>query len=324
MLDTLLLLALPASGKSELRRYLDHLSPEIRRDQCHLGELAQLDDFPYVHFMRMVDENLRALGEPMRFYMGENTGFLEPRDWGTLLRLVNDDYAVLAAEAPTPQANPMQIFARIDKARSLVGAPIAFENMTSDLRNELATRLQGEAERLTSELFGARPQSLDGRTLIIEFARGGSEGASMPLHPPHGYAYALAQLSPEILKNAGVLYIWVDPEESRRKNLARANPDDPGSILHHSAPDSVMRNDYGCDDMAYLIETSSQTDTIQITREEGVFHLPVARFDNRVDRTSFIRDDPDTWSASDVDSLHSDLMGAFARLQDAYDVTHKG
>ena len=315
MIETLLLLALPASGKSEVRRYLDHQSAEDRLNRFHLGELAQLDDFPYVHYFRVVDEHLRALGEPMRFYKGENDGFLERRDWGTLLRLVNDDYAVLAdSSAPTPTADAMKLFSRIDRARSLVGAETVFETMGGELRTELANRMQGEAERLTSELFSARPERLEGHTLIIEFARGGAEGASMPLTPPHGYAYALSQLSPEILQKAGVLYIWVTPEESRRKNLARANPDDPGSILHHSAPDTVMRNDYGCDDMAYLIETSDREGCITINTDDGSFHLPVARFDNRVDTTSFVRDEPADWNPADVEVLDSRLSAALGHL----------
>jgi len=319
MLDTLLLLALPASGKSEMRRYLDYASQDVRENQFHLGELAQLDDFPYVHFFRVIDEHLADLGQPLQFFQGHEEGFLHRKDWGTLLRLVNDDYAILAKEEPSPKASALNLFSRIDKARTLVGAPTVFEAMAPEIRNEIATRMEGEAERLTNELFGSRPESLKGRTLIIEFARGGAEGASMPLKAPHGYAYALSQLSADILKNAAVLYIWVDPEESRRKNLARANPDDPGSILHHSAPESVMRNDYGCDDMAYLIESSDRPDTIQIEHEEGLFHIPVARFDNRVDRTSFIRDEPADWAPADVDSLHRDLVDAFGRLQKAYD-----
>ena len=36
-LDVLLLLALPASGKSELRRYLAHLDPEIAAADFGLG-----------------------------------------------------------------------------------------------------------------------------------------------------------------------------------------------------------------------------------------------------------------------------------------------
>ena len=62
VIDTLLLLALPASGKSEVRKYLAWLSPEKCRDDFGVGPNVQLDDFPYVHFMRRVDETLEKLG----------------------------------------------------------------------------------------------------------------------------------------------------------------------------------------------------------------------------------------------------------------------
>ena len=59
-LETVLLLALPASGKSEVRRYLNHLTPEQRSGDFHLGPTVQLDDFPYVHMMRRIDDELLA------------------------------------------------------------------------------------------------------------------------------------------------------------------------------------------------------------------------------------------------------------------------
>ena len=52
IIDILLLLALPASGKSEVRRYLANLTPAQCRDDFHLGPTVQLDDYPYVHMMR--------------------------------------------------------------------------------------------------------------------------------------------------------------------------------------------------------------------------------------------------------------------------------
>src|SRR5215510_6941663 len=62
LIDVLLLFALPASGKSEVRRYLASLSPEQCRDELHLGPTAQLDDYPYVHLMRRVSQELRKRG----------------------------------------------------------------------------------------------------------------------------------------------------------------------------------------------------------------------------------------------------------------------
>jgi hypothetical protein len=40
----------------------------------------------------------------------------------------------------------------------------------------------------------------------------------------------------------------------------------------------------------------------------------VARFDNRVDKTSFIRDERARWKADDVRAIHDGLKDAFTRL----------
>ncbi len=323
VLPTLLLLALPASGKSEARRFLLQRAREFGTDAYHIGDTIQLDDFPYVHFMRVIDEGLEALGQPRRFYPNVDEGFLDGRDWGTLLRLVNDDHVVVTdSSLPTPVISALPLFERIDRARQQVGAPTVFEDMDPALKNALADRLQGEAERLVTEQFSERPQSLAGRTLVIEFARGGPEGATMPLAPPHGYRYALAQLRPEILEQAAILYIWVTPEESRRKNLARADPDDPGSILHHSAPESVMRNDYGCCDMDWLIQQSEVPNTLQIEAHGRTFTIPVARLDNRVDLTTFVRDDIETWDPKAVAALDAGVTDAMGRLWSAWTALH--
>ena len=61
-IDTILLTALPASGKSEVRRYLAELDPEAVREGFHMGETVQLDDYPYVHMMRRISEELIQLG----------------------------------------------------------------------------------------------------------------------------------------------------------------------------------------------------------------------------------------------------------------------
>ena len=42
-IDTLLLLALPASGKSEARRYLANLTPSQCHEQFGIGQTVQLD-----------------------------------------------------------------------------------------------------------------------------------------------------------------------------------------------------------------------------------------------------------------------------------------
>ncbi|MBN1335965.1 MAG: hypothetical protein JXB39_08400 [Deltaproteobacteria bacterium] len=318
-LETLLLIALPASGKSEVRRYLLHLPRERRIEAFHVADTVQLDDFPYVHFLRRTDEELVRLGQARRFYHGPNARFQVLTDWGLLLHLVNDDYAVLADPSrPSPPREAQALFERIDAARRRTDGPVVFEGMDRGLRRDLSDALGDDAGRLVDELFGQRPATLAGRTVVIEFARGGPEGATLPLSKPYGYRWNLSNLSPEILERAAVLYIWVTPEESRRKNLDRADPDDPGSSLHHSAPESVMHNDYGSCDVAWLVEHADHPDTIRIEAHGRVYHLPIARFDNRVDKTSFLRGDPGSWDEVRVRALHEALAGPMARLWAAY------
>ena len=52
--DIVLLMALPASGKSEVRNFMANISPERLASEFHIGENLQLDDFPYVHMMRRI------------------------------------------------------------------------------------------------------------------------------------------------------------------------------------------------------------------------------------------------------------------------------
>ena len=57
-----------------------------------------------------------------------------------------------------------------------------------------------------------------------------------------------------------------------------------------------MLNDYGCDDMEYLIETSEVKDTVTVKKNGNVYHIPVAILDNRDDKTTYFRSEPSTWS----------------------------
>ena len=109
--------------------------------------------------------------------------------------------------------------------------------------------------------------NLEGKTIVIEFARGGPQGSKMPLSNGYGYQCSLAKFDQKILENASILYIWVTPEESRRKNEERCDPNNPGSILHHGVGIEVMLKDYGCDDVQWLAQQSDMPNTIAVTAE---------------------------------------------------------
>lgn len=317
--DIVLLLALPASGKSEVRRFLANIEPERLKKDFHIGQNMQLDDFPYVHLMRRIDDELAKIGEKRVFFKAGTEPFLNPNDWGTLINLLNEDYYDLMNRTRISCASAAELlFTRMERAAQIAKIEPRLAKLSKEARSKLAAAIEKEAKALQQEKEAAYADSYEGKTLVIEAARGGPDGSSLPLKAPFGYQYSLAQFCPEILEKAVILYIWVTPEESRRKNLARTDPNDPGSIINHGVPLSVMLNDYGCDDMKYLEEHSEVKDTITVNAHGKTYHLPIGSFDNRVDRTTFLRGDPKAWDKQKVAEITESIKGATDKIYENY------
>ncbi len=301
--DVVLLFALPASGKSEVRKFMASMDPEVLKKDFHIGENLQLDDFPYVHMMRRIDDELEKMGEPRVFYPGEEP-LIDGRDWSTLIQLLNEDYHdMVNHNVITTDSAAKLLFDRIDRAALIDGISPRLGKLREEVYEKLAGILEKESRDLLDEKQNAYPKDMVDKTIIIEAARGGKDGSSMPLTDFYGYQYSIPYLCPELLKKAAILYILVTPEESRRKNEERSDPNDPGSILNHGVPLSVMLNDYGCDDMAYLLETSEVKDTITIKAHGETYHIPVGIFDNREDKTTFLRGDKELWPEEKVKEM---------------------
>jgi len=319
VLKTVVLIALPASGKSEVRKYLEYMPMDKRVSDFHMGDTVQIDDFPYVHFMRCIDDELLKLGHPFLFYHSNQEPFLHTAEWGTLIELVNDDYfAIVNKTKINPSSAAQHLLNRIDAASVKVGLPPRLSQLPANVRQAILPALEKEAKSILGNVEKLQQIDLTGKTLVIEFARGGPQGSSMPLSNNYGYQYSIAKLAEPILQDATLLYIWVTPEESRRKNENRADPNDPGSILHHGVPIKVMLNDYGCDDIEWLEKNTEVPGTITVKAHGKVFHLPIAKFDNREDKTSFLRGDHTAWDKSKVEVLHNELKGALQKLAKMY------
>ena len=313
--DIVLLLALPASGKSEVRRFLANVEPERLKQEFHIGPNLQLDDFPYVHLMRRIDDELSKHNHGRIFFKAGDRPFVNNKDWGTLIHLLNEDYRDLMTKNVVNTDSAAELMMRrIDKAGEKSGIAPRLSGLEADLLGSVSASIENEARAILEEKHEAYPDSFEGKTIVMEAARGGPDGSTLPLPAPFGYQYSLGELDPEILKRAVILYVWVTPEESRRKNTARTNPDDPGSILHHGVPMEVMLNDYGCDDMDYLEKTSEVPGTITVTSHGQKFHLPIARFDNRVDKTSFLRGEKHEWDPKMVADVTSGIRSATDKL----------
>lgn len=306
----ILLMALPASGKSEVRNFMANIGADRLKEEFHIGENLQLDDFPYVHMMRRIDEELQSLGQARIFYPGEEP-FTDGRDWGTLCALLNEDYHdLMTRNVVRTDSAASLLFDRIDRAAMTAGLSPRLGLLDAGIRDTVAARLEKEARKMLDDKHAGYPETFTDKTVIIECARGGPDGASMPLTGTFGYQYSLPCFCPEILEQASILYIWVTPEESRRKNSERADPDDPGSNLHHGVPEAVMFGDYGCDDMEYLVRTAQAPDTVDVSAWGKKYSLPIGIFDNRKDRTSFLRTDVSEWDPEKVREVTEGIRSA--------------
>ena len=186
-----LLQALPASGKSEVRNFMAHVEPERLRDEFHIGANLQLDDFPYVHMMRRIDNELEAMGQARIFYPGE-APFVDGRDWGTLCALLNEDYHDLMNRVRVcPDSAAQYLFDRIDRAGQTAGIAPRLGLLDTEIRAKAAEKLEAEARAMLDEKQAAYPESFEDKTVVIECARGGPDGSDMPLTGTFGYQYSL-------------------------------------------------------------------------------------------------------------------------------------
>lgn len=75
------------------------------------------------------------------------------------------------------------------------------------------------------------PKQSENSTVLVEFARGARDG---------GYLHALSRLSDDILKDAGILFIYASYEEACRRNEARYQEKLKHSVLAHKVPEEDM------------------------------------------------------------------------------------
>lgn len=317
---TVLLLALPASGKSEVRKYLDSLSKEELKRDFHMGDTVQLDDYLFVHMMRRVDEEYAKLGKEGVFFFGENRPYKDKASWGVLQILLNEDYNdLLTKKIHSTENAAAQLLKRMDNAFVKLGRkPLFYENgkpiLPENEWQKILANLEPEARDMVIDKQKQYPETFEGKTLVIEFARGGDVEDGMPL--PAGYEYCLRLLDPKILNDSAILYIWVTPEDSRRKNEERAKPNASGDILFHGVPIEVMLRAYGCDDIDYLIKSSDKPGFVKVQTAGSVVYVPIAKFDNRGDKTSFIRNSE--WKPEETKALRDGIKQATDELIEHY------
>src|SRR5574340_86607 len=83
--DTLLLLARPAAGKSEIIDFLTKIPLTERIEKYHIGALTVLDDFPMLWSWFEEDAILDQIGQP-HLYTDAEGYFISPHLWDVLTR----------------------------------------------------------------------------------------------------------------------------------------------------------------------------------------------------------------------------------------------
>ena len=332
VLPILMFCALPASGKSESRRFFKSLTKE-EMAQFHLGDSrTQVDDYPYVDALEKIDAICnQTLGKTV--FKDPNTRlFFSGYEWGVLTYLINEDYLdIKKLDKKIPKEyedDPVKwLFKRYDDASEKTGKiPRRFEELEKNTDKEKFQEFKKKCfdvcNTLLHDKYDNIPESLDGKTIIFEFSRGGAKGSTFPLKEPYGYEYTLSLFDDEILNNANILYIWVTPEQSFQKNKQREKEGLQGKSqtvstqlsLNHGVPDSVMNNEYGLDDFEYLINLSKNRKYLPIKKNGKEFKVKAGRLDNRSDLTSDFRKPQKEWTKEQIAKMTEAMKKAFDAL----------
>lgn len=109
--QTIILTARPAAGKSEVIDFLKKLDSKERRRRFHIGEIAEVDDFPYIWEKFEEDDIFTKYGRP-RLYSDEKYWFKDPWLWDFFLEKMNVAYSKLLRDPKVAQKTILVEFAR--------------------------------------------------------------------------------------------------------------------------------------------------------------------------------------------------------------------
>ncbi len=91
---TILLIARPAAGKSEVINYLKHTPVEERIARFHIGSFTEIDDFPMLWAWFEEDALLERMGYP-RLHTDTEGYFIEVYQWDLLIERIGLEYQKL-------------------------------------------------------------------------------------------------------------------------------------------------------------------------------------------------------------------------------------
>lgn len=132
----LTLLARPAAGKSEVMDYLKRTPLEERMARFHVGEIAELDDFPMLWTWFEEDALLERMGHP-RMHTDKEGYFLHQYLWDLLIERICLEYQKLLRDrAEYHQSHTVLI--EFSRGSEHGGYRSAFEHISADVARNMA------------------------------------------------------------------------------------------------------------------------------------------------------------------------------------------
>lgn len=131
--DTLMLLARPAAGKSEIINYLHNTPLDERIKRFHIGEFIEVDDFPML-WTWFEEDRIREDMGMKRLHSTKDEEFNDPRLWDVLIRRICLEHQKLIRD----QENNPTVVIEFSRGTEHGGYKSAFNNLSQDVLERLA------------------------------------------------------------------------------------------------------------------------------------------------------------------------------------------
>lgn len=134
--DTLILIARPAAGKSEIIHYLKNTPLEQRQHRFHVGTIDEVDDFPMLWAWFEEDDILSQMGKP-RLHTTADGYFRWPYLWNILIRRISLEYQKRRRD-DLSNAGPVTTLVEFARGMEHGGFREAFKHLSPDLLRRAA------------------------------------------------------------------------------------------------------------------------------------------------------------------------------------------
>ncbi|MDF1519947.1 MAG: hypothetical protein RQ728_04520 [Brevefilum sp.] len=128
----LLLIARPAAGKSEVINYLKNIPLKSRKELFHIGEFAEIDDFPMLWTWFEEDALLEKMGHP-RLHTTPDGYFRYRYLWDLLIERISLEYQKMMRDFEGDT-----IILEFSRGSEHGGYRSAFEHLSEDILKKLA------------------------------------------------------------------------------------------------------------------------------------------------------------------------------------------